>query len=195
MRKILSAAALLLGISAPAAYAQNNAIKINILSPIVRTLSIFGEHKLNDNSSAQLGFLYTGFKVSETKFSGFAITPEYRYYLSDKGAINGFYLGPYLRYQNYTLKTGQITEFYDNNGNLLTTPRTYEPKATFSSFGGGLVVGYQAIFKERISLDAFIGPGFNSSSVKVDVGSEDDFSTGAFSGFSIRPGVTLGLAF
>lgn len=61
-------------------------------------------------------------------------------------------------------------------------------------FGGGVVIGKQWIFKEKISLDIFIGPSYSSGNVKVESG-QDTFDTGVFDGFGIRTGLTLGFAF
>lgn len=159
--------------------AQSNAVKINILSPIVSTANVAFEHVLSENSSIQLGVFYTGAKVSDLKYSGVGITPEYRIYLSETSAPAGFYVGPYLRYQSQKLT------IEDGSG-----------KASFSSFGGGVVIGKQWVFKQRVTFDIFLGPGYNAGNIKVESGSEDEFDlSGAFDGFGLRSGVTLGIAF
>lgn len=193
MKKILLAA--LLTASATAANAQDNVIKVNILSPIVRTGSFFFEHKLSAASSFQVGGLFTKFSLGsgddKTGFSGFAITPEYRFYLSSsKEALEGFYVGPYVRYQNLTLKSTYSD--YDSSGD----PYTAKGEATLNTFGGGILIGHQWIFKQRFSLDTFLGPSYNSGTVKVKMGSNSgSFDPGPFDGFGIRTGVTFGLAF
>ena len=158
--------------------AQKTVIKVNLLSPLVRTGSFFLEHAIGEETSIQLGALFTGFKAGDTKFSGFAITPEFRYYLSESPAPKGMFIAPYLRYQSFNLEE-EITA----------------SKATFSGFGGGLLVGKQWIFKERISLELFIGPSYLSGSVDVESGTEDEFEVDAFDGFGLRSGITLGVAF
>jgi hypothetical protein len=163
---------------ASATFAQKeNAIKINIFSPVVKTLNVQYERKVNATSSVQLGFFYTGYSISETSFSGIGITPEYRFYLSDTEAPQGVYIAPFARYQNFTL-----TESSSNS------------KGTLSTFGGGVILGKQWIFKEKIVLDIFIGPSYSSGTVKVTSGS-NTFDTGAFDGFGIRTGVCFGFAF
>lgn len=158
--------------------AQSNVIKINILSPVVKTASVFFEHALADNKSAQLGFFYTGASIGDTKFTGFGITPEFRFYLGETSAPQGFFFAPYLRYQNFTL-----TEDFTSS------------KATLSNIGGGLLIGKQWIFNERITVDAFLGPNYAKGDIKVESGSETAFETGVFNGFGIRLGLTVGLAF
>lgn len=160
-----------------------NVVKINILSPILRTASLFYERAISESSSLQLGLFYTGLSIDDTRFRGFGITPEFRYYLSDKGAPQGFFIAPFVRYQNFTLTA---EDEFSQSG---------ESKADLNSFGGGLLVGGQWIFKDIISLDVWGGPSYSTSTIKVEEGSEDDFSTGGVTGFGIRAGVTLGIAF
>ena len=124
-------------------------LKINILSPVVKTLNVSYEHAINETSSFQLGFFYTGWSVDATKFNGIGITPEYRFYLSESAAPQGVYVAPFLRYQNFKLEE---KEFSDS-------------KADFSTFGGGLVLGKQWVFKDKITLDIFIGPSYASGKV------------------------------
>ena len=194
MKKLFLASLLLT--AGTAAKAQDNVVKVNILSPLVKTGSFFFEHKVSENSSLQLGGLFTNWNVGSgdfaTKVTGFAITPEYRFYLSsNKKALEGFYVGPFLRYQNLTLKDSYSD--YDVNGN----PMTSTDEASLNTFGGGILIGHQWIFKQRFSLDTFLGPSYNGGSVstKSSNGSQDSFDAGPFKGFGIRTGVTFGLAF
>ena len=180
-------------LAAGAASAQDNVLKVNILSPIVKTGSFFFEHKLSDNSSFQLGGLFTKWSITDgTEFSGFAITPEYRFYLSErKDAMEGFYVGPYLRYQNLTLLDTYTS--FDSNGN----PTTDKQEASLNTFGGGVVVGHQWLFKERFSLDVFLGPSYNGGklSYKDSSSSNENLDSGTFTGFGVRSGITFGIAF
>ncbi|UCH14172.1 MAG: DUF3575 domain-containing protein [Bacteroidales bacterium] len=188
MKKLLTCiiAFVMLLVFTSSAFAQKrNAFKVNIFSPLVKSVSVFYERALSDGASAQLGFFYTGFKVTDTKFSGFGITPEFRLYPGKNPDLKGFYLGPFIRYQSFSLETPSI----DMN------MQEYTAEASFSSFGGGLLIGGQFLFGDVVTLDIFIGPSYNSGTVKVDVGTEDDFSLGSFDGFGVRGGVTVGIAF
>lgn len=190
MKKILFAAGLLL--AAGTASAQDNVVKVNILSPLVKTGSFFFEHKLSSSSSVQLGALFTSWSTGDTKVSGWAITPEYRFYLSEsKEAPQGFYVAPFVRYQNLTLKNSYLA--YDNNG----MPYTQTAEASLNTFGGGILIGHQWIFKQRFSLDAFLGPSYNGGSIayKSSNGDNGNIDAGPFRGFGIRSGVTFGIAF
>jgi len=155
----------------------NNNIKVNILSPVVRTGSVFYERRLGASTTAQLGAFYTGYSADGLKLRGFGITPEFRYYASkDKGAMNGFYVAPFVRYQNYTISE-------DIN------------KGTLSTVGGGLLLGSQWLLKGGLNIDLFAGPSYNSGSVKIKSGTDSFDLPGGVNGFGIRGGLTVGIAF
>ena len=177
MKKILLVTVLTACAFIPKSFAQsaNNTIKINPISALIRTGSVFYEHKLAEKTSFQIGVAYTGLKLDETKFSGLALTPEYRIY--PKGnALSGLYLGPYARYQNYTVKD-------DIN------------KGSYTSFGGGLVMGRQWVYNSGFTLDIFFGPSYNSGKVKADDGSDEPEVSGSVDGFGLRAGISLGFGF
>jgi hypothetical protein len=156
---------------------KKNVIKASLLSPIVRTGSFFYERALNEDMSFQMGFFYSGISFEDTRYRGFGITPEFRYYLSDKPAPAGIFIAPYARYQNLSLSSGLSTA-----------------DATYSGLGGGLLIGAQRILKNTITMEAFIGPSYFNGKVKVSDGGENTFETGIFDGFKARFGFTLGLA-
>lgn len=166
---------LLLGTSL--ANAQKTVVKANLLSPLVRTGSFFVEHQLNENSSLQLGLLYTGKTWDDTKIRGWGITPEYRFYLSDSPAPEGFFLASYARYLHFNLEN------------------EVKDKAKMNGLGAGLIIGQQYIFKERVSFEWFFGPGYTNINLDVDSDTKDDFETGSWDGFTLRAGITLGIAF
>lgn len=184
---VLVAAALLLG--SISASAQTNALKVNLLSPLFRTGSFFYEHKLNEASSLQLGGLVTYRSLGDTKVSGFAFTPEYRRYLSNgQQALEGFYVAPFLRYQQLGLSH---TSTQDDGTTLIA-------KATLSTIGGGVVVGHQWVYRRRVTLDTFLGPSYNANAVKLKMsenGTAATLDVSSFNGFSLRTGITLGVAF
>ena len=178
---------LLAGISVQAMAQSDNAqtpknlIKVNLLSPVVRTGSFFYERILNEKSSLQLGLFYTGTSFAGTRFRGIGITPEYRFYLSEsKQAPAGFFVAPFVRYQNL-----KLTDKDDTN-----------ISAGYSSFGGGVCVGNQWLFKNQVSIELFGGPSFNATSFRGNNGAtKDDFFLGNLGYFSLRFGVALGFAF
>ncbi|WP_187263401.1 DUF3575 domain-containing protein [Pontibacter beigongshangensis] len=187
MKKVFIILFAIAAIASGAAQAQTNVFKVNVISPVVRTGSVFYERSLAEDKSAQLGFFYTGFSVDETSFRGFGITPEFRKYLSkSKKAPQGFYAAPFLRFQSFKLTSGE---------DLTESEEVTEGKATYSTFGGGLLIGNQWILADRFVIDAFFGPSYNRGNLKVTSGSEEDFDTGAFGGFGVRTGIAFGLKF
>lgn len=184
MKKILFAAGLLLA-AVPASQAQSNVLKLNLPSIFVATGSVFYERQLADNTSAQLGAYVTSLSIFNVKFSGYGITPEFRYYPGGE-ALHGFFVGPYLRFQQLS-----ASKDFEAAG------QTYTGKATLSTFGGGVVLGYQGIIGEHFSIEPFLGLGYNARNVTVDAGAAtaDDYNLTAFTGVGFRPGLTVGYAF
>ncbi|MBX2966413.1 MAG: DUF3575 domain-containing protein [Cyclobacteriaceae bacterium] len=164
-------------VAANAVHAQN-VVKINILSPVVKTLNVSYERAINENSSFQLGFFYSFWSNDVTKFNGFGITPEYRFYLSQTSAPEGVYVAPFLRYQSFGLEDSDDSS----------------SKADFSTFGGGVVIGKQWVFKEKITLDIFLGPAYYSGKLSGQSGN-DNWDTGVFDGFGVRTGINFGFQF
>ncbi|MDY0200898.1 MAG: DUF3575 domain-containing protein [Bacteroidales bacterium] len=154
---------------------EKNVFKVNTLSLIVGTGSVFYERKFTENVSGQLGVAYLNFGTKDTRFSGLILTPEVRFY-PKKDAIDGFYLAPYVRYQNFGLKND-------------------DDKATYSNIGGGFAVGRQWITGSGFTMDLFFGGHYGSGKIDVDPGDEDSFSTEIFDGFGTRVGFAIGFAF
>ena len=153
---------------------EKNVLKINSLSLFLATGSVFYERKLSDGTSGQLGLAYVGLKIQDTRFTGIILTPEVRIY-PKKNAIDGFYVAPYLRYQNYTLQSGS-------------------DRGSLSSIGGGFLFGREWITKSGFTMDLFFGGHYGSSNIKVDSGT-DSFKTNLITGFGIRVGFAIGFAF
>lgn len=160
---------------------RQNAIKINPLSLAFATGNVSYERAVNKNQSFQLGAFFSGFKLSGLKYSGWGVTPEYRVYVAAQSrTLDGVYVAPYLRYQNFKLKA---TDAEETN------------ETTLSTFGGGAVIGWQNVSKGGFVVNLFAGPGYNSAKFKND-NDEDEFDVkGGVSGFGVRTGITLGFAF
>jgi len=168
--------------------AQDNVVKLNPLSAVFGHGNIAYERALTNSMSAQLGIFYgaTNIKINETKnvYSGFGITPEFRYYMTHKDADGpeGLFIAPFGMYRNYQITLSKDTEFED--------------KASVSTIGGGLVLGYQAVFGEHVTMDFFAGPNYKSSKY-ITEGEEDPEGNGFLggNGVGVRFGLTLGFAF
>jgi len=177
MKKIALLGLSMLIISAGLNAQKKNAIKTDLFSAFLRTGVIKYERAFTDDISAQLGFFYTGYSPNdvEASLSGWGITPEFRFYLSDTPAPVGTYLAPNFRYMS-----------------LLGEDETTNATATLTSFGIAINLGKQWMFKDIVLIDAWIGPAYNFRTLD-DPDSETDI-TGE-DGFGVRVGVALGIAF
>ncbi len=153
---------------------EKNVLKVNTLALIIGTGSVFYERELSDLISGQFGVSYLNYKINDVKFSGLILTPEMRLYVK-KNAIDGFYVAPYLRYQNYSFDAA------DANGSLI-------------SIGGGAAFGMQWIFQKGFVMDLFFGGHYTSADAKLKSGNEIPDIT-SFDGFRTRVGFSLGFAF
>jgi hypothetical protein len=154
-----------------------NAIKFNLVSPFLGSISLSCERSLNQNASiiATANF-FTG-KLNGKTYPerGFGVCAEYRLYCEDK-YMSGFYIQPYLRYQHYyniVTKTDQ-----------LSVP------------GGGILFGYQSILLRRLILDLNFGPSYNAGELKSPTGkyTKNDIEP-LFNGYWMRAAVTTGILF
>jgi hypothetical protein len=59
-------------------------------------------------------------------------------------------------------------------------------------------VGHQWLYGGRVTLDTFLGPSYNRNIARISAGdaqATDMADEGSFSGFSLRTGITVGVAF
>ncbi|MEW5846988.1 MAG: DUF3575 domain-containing protein [Bacteroidota bacterium] len=162
----------------PAVSEEPNVVKVNTLSLLVGTGSLFYERKLSDNLSGQMGVGYLSYKIEDSKFSGLILTPEVRFY-PKSNAIDGFYLAPYFRYQNFKLENTETND-----------------KGTYANYGGGLAIGRQWITDSGFTMDLFFGGHYSKGSIETEEGATgDNFDVAKFEGFRIRIGFSIGFAF
>lgn len=145
----------------------NNSIKINPLSLLFGTAGITYERKIGDNMSIGLsgGMYFNNMSafVMESKYSGFNISPEFRYYFDN--AIEGWFVGAYFSYTGIT-NTQKNTDgtpiTIDDDGNDV-----FEIKNTLTAISGGAFGGRQWIWG-GFTLDVYAGIGYTSVSWKYD---------------------------
>ncbi len=156
-----------------------NNIKTDLFSPFIRTGVLKYERVLNENSSLQIGFFYTGIhpRDTETTLNGYGITPEYRIYLSETPAPSGTYLAPNIRYMSLT-----------------GHDPTVDQEATLTSVSLALNLGKQVLLKDVILIDAWVGPLYAFRSVDDPTG-EVNIGIPDASGFGLRIGLAIGFAF
>jgi hypothetical protein len=115
-----------------------NIIKLNPISLAFGNINFMYQRAIGRSSAVQLGGNYW-YRFLGTEVSGFGVRGGYQFFVTNrtKSSPEGFYVGPHLSYNSLTEKST------DN-------------KAT--TFGVGLMLGYQWIWKSGLSLDLGIGP-------------------------------------
>lgn len=161
-----------------------NVIKINVPALAFKNISLQYERKLNSKSSFALAVRYrpsgslpfqsivkktvddTLIRVDLTRVGNFGITPEYRFYFGKKGAMQGFYLAPFISYNHYN---GKIpVNYYDYVNNVII-----DKTATFSgginTFTAGIQLGAQWKISDKVFFDWWIvGPNYGTSKGSFD---------------------------
>jgi len=176
---------------------KSSAVKINMLTPVFRTASLFMERKIGRTTSAQLGIGMTNYKVgdNEINLNGYALTPEFRFYLSGRDALDGLYVAPFYRRLSYDL-----TMNYDNS----LADSVIIGNGKFTSNGIGLEIGGQKILRNFLSLEVFLGTSYNLSAFTLSPDSKGRYfdkvtrkfmQLGFLKTFGVRMGITVGIVF
>lgn len=207
--KIILALLLFFVASSSSVFAQKTVVKVNPLGLVFGQISLGIEHAITDKHAAALFVHRNSFKYGSVtnygrlEVKGFGFTPEYRFYIwsPTESAPNGFYASPYMRFRffngTYELEkdienpvSGE-TETYKGNGSI-----------DVNVIGGGAMIGYQAIIKERFALDFFLGGGgasYSPSDVELtyndDAGTKEVRTPGGLFLPAVRIGLALGVAF
>ena len=155
---------------------EKNVLKVNTLALVIGTGSIFYEREISDLASAQIGVGFMNYNFGDAKFTGLILTPEAKFYIRSN-AIDGFYISPYLRYNQYGYKSDEG-----------------EDEGKFSAVGGGVAFGRQWIFRKGFVIDFFFGGHYTDGSVDIQQGGEPEDIT-KFEGFKTRVGLAVGFAF
>jgi len=115
-----------------------NIIKLNPISLAFGNINFMYQRAISKSSAVQIGANYW-YRFLGTEVTGFGVRGGYQFFVTNrtKEAPGGFYVGPNLSY------------------NSLTEKSTDESVTTF---GIGLSLGYQWVWKSGISLDLGIGP-------------------------------------
>ena len=129
------------------AMAQNkNVIKVNLLSPAVYSYGIAYEQVIRWDWSLDINASYTPSKLTTSNYydgyqeiSGYAAGIALRKYTA-LDAPDGYYFGPYLRYQNISVSDAFT-------------------KGKLTVMSAGIKTGYQFIINEIFSIDVYTGSG------------------------------------
>jgi|688.fasta_scaffold265273_2 hypothetical protein len=119
--------------------------------------TIPGTSQLSDYSTDTINIF------KNLKISSWAVTPEFRFYV--KEALRGFYIAPYARIRNMSINF-PINYTDDNN-----KAQTINTKGSFTTIGGGIMIGANFKIGNSISLDWFILGG-HYSATNIDISSK-----------------------
>lgn len=173
----------------------SNSVKINPLALIFGNAGVLYERKITDNISLGLtgGIYFNDMSVMfmESKYSGFNVSPEFRYYFNN--AIEGWFVGAYFSFTaitNTQKNTDGTAITTDDDGNDV-----FEIKNTLSTISGGAFVGHQWIWG-GFTLDLYAGLGYTSVSWSYDK-NYDPIMGGGLSLEGIMPviGAAIGYSF
>ncbi len=175
------------------ALAQQNQIRINALSLVGGKLSIEYERLLTPKIAFGAAFsvrpanaLPFRSKISDIiddkdmdqvinglKTSNFSVTPEVRFYVSDKGSFRGFYLAPFVKYAAFDLNTPynfDVEASYEGT-TIYNREETISLDGKLTTYTAGLACGVNFKLANNLHLDwRIIGPGYGFS--KGDVSGE-----------------------
>lgn len=158
---------------APEPKTANNLLKLNLSALVFKNISLQYERKLSKKSTLGLNIKYmpkstipfkssveaaiddASVRVDLLKIGNTGFTAEYRFYVGKKGAFYGFYLAPFVSYNDY--KT-------DMPLNYMNDTKTGVFVGSVSSFTGGLQLGAQWNLGKGIYLDWWIlGPNYGTA--------------------------------
>jgi hypothetical protein len=165
---------------------QRHSIRTNLLTPIVKTVSLQYEYSLTAKKSLlfQVGYTfperllekyndrYKAFGTRKLIFKdltftgGFQITPEFRYYFKEKES-SGLFVAGYLRYSRYAL-TSHVNYESDQFNVLFTF------KGAYTSVYAGFLTGYKWNAGKHFVIETWL-LGLHGGYNQVNLSAADEF--------------------
>jgi len=145
-------------------------IKTNPIGLMFGSINLTYERALSQSTSFQIGGNFFN-KILGIPVSGIGVNVGYRYYITNatKPSPEGFYIGPALSYNSLTESSTDVT---------------------VSTVGVGAIIGYQWVFKSRVTLDLGAGPTYI-----MGVGSTTTTTIASFEGFAPNLSFAVGFNF
>lgn len=183
---LLPALLFFLSCTAGAQDTKDNVIKINVPALAFKNFSFQYERVVNKKQTFALAVRYrpqssipfqkaiadlftdTTVRLDLARMGNIGITPEYRFYLGKKGALHGFYLGPFISFNHYSGDIPINYWAYNSQTNQFI-PRVAVFKGSINTFTAGLQVGAQWKLSDKFLLDWWIvggNYGINSGDFK-----------------------------
>ncbi|MDB5198978.1 MAG: hypothetical protein JWO92_941 [Chitinophagaceae bacterium] len=150
---------------------KKNIVKINLPALVFKNISLQYERKVGKRTSVAAGVRFiplgklpfqntfkdlgnnSDVQYDQFKLGSFGIVPEFRYYVGKKGALHGFYIGPFFSYTNYKM-----------NLPIKYNTKTGIFNGELKAITGGLQFGAQFSLGKNVVLDWWIlGPNYGSA--------------------------------
>lgn len=188
---------------------SNLGVHLNI-GPIFRGIySVNGEFGISKNTSAVLTAAFlnipftttvsngTSFETNRYYYSGFAITPEFRYYFnpSRKPGLDGWFMGAYAKVRSASTPDDALVQFV--NTSLDPFNPNYETQYFGSStfgIGAGLTGGFMYAHKSGICVSVWGGFGYFFVN-DTEYTSPPVIDLSGLLAIDIRSGLTVGYRF
>lgn len=154
---------------------KKNIIKINLPALAFKNISVEYERAIGKKTSisvnvhtipfGKLPFQSTFKNITDNpdvrydqfKLGSFGVVPELRFYLGKRGALHGFYIGPFVTYNTYKMN---LPISYSSG----TTTKTGIFDGKLNAVTGGLQFGSQFSLGKNVVLDWWIfGPNYGSA--------------------------------
>jgi hypothetical protein len=149
----------------------NYAIKFNPLSIVYNCFNFQYQYANNKKRSFQVGGYFLNYKDNidrSDSYNGFGITPEYRFYLTGKENMTGWFVGPYLRYEYFSHIYTNYYKIYESTN--YTGDYHYENKIfTGNAVQVGAILGYQKTWTNGFTFETFLGIGYHNASIKDNI--------------------------
>ncbi len=144
-------------------YAQDFAIKTNLLSDVFRNANVGVEFGLAPRWSFDISGEYNGWKVTENapRWKHWSVQPEARYWFCDR--FSGHFLGVHAHGGQYNI--GGISQFgpLNESFSFLGTNYTKLADTRYQGWfaGAGIAYGYAFILGKHWNLETEIGAGYS----------------------------------
>ena len=154
---------------------QKNIVKVNLPALAFKNISVEYERQVGKKSSVsinvhtipfgQLPFQSSfkdlasnsGIQYDQFKLGSFGVVPEFRFYLSKKGNMRGFYIGPFVSISNYKMN---LPISYSSG----VSTKTGVFDGSLNAITGGIQFGAQFRLGKNVVLDWWIfGPNYGSA--------------------------------
>ena len=157
--------------------ARINDITVNPLGLAFGLGNLSYERSVNMSQSWLVGGNFGGYGVADNKLAIFGLTAAYRWWSSDVRRMDGWFVGPELKYEGVTWTYTVAGSNYSANGGYI---------------GGGVQGGYQWIFNGGFTLNLGLNYDYLAGSISSNVSGAPTIN---FGGAGAGANLGLGYAF